>query len=159
MILVALGSNIAGPWGNPRETVQQALRELNRFPLRVRSTSSLLITKPFGVTNQPDFVNAVAIIETSLPPQVLLRKLHMIERAAGRKRGRRWGPRTLDIDLLDYHAQKIQHKARVQKTMVLPHPGIQDRTFVLLPLQEVAPKWKHPTLKRSPAQMLQHLRP
>ncbi len=159
MILVALGSNIAGPWGSPCETVQQALRELNRFPLRVRSTSSLLITKPFGVTNQPDFVNAVAIIETCLPPYVLLRKLHMIERVAGRKRGRKWGPRTLDVDLLDYHAQKIHHKAKMQKTLVLPHPGIQNRTFVLLPLQEVAPNWKHPTLRRSASQMLQHLMP
>ena len=65
MILVALGSNIAGPWGNPHETLLHALDELNRFPLRVRNVSTLLVTKPFGLTNQPDFVNAVAEVKTA----------------------------------------------------------------------------------------------
>ena len=157
MILVALGSNIAGPWGSPSETIRQALRALNCFPLRLQNASPLLITKPFGMLNQPDFVNAVAVIETSLPPQILLRKLHMIERAAGRKRGRRWGPRTLDIDLLDYHGQRRDQKGLIQKALVLPHPGIHHRRFVLLPLQEVAPKWKHPTLRRTAAEMICHL--
>ena len=157
MILVALGSNIAGPWGSPRETVLQALQQLNLFPLRLRRASSLLMTKPFGVKNQPDFVNAVAVIETSMPPHVLMRKLHMIERAAGRKRGRRWGPRTLDIDLLDYHGQLRDQKGSIQKALILPHPGISKRSFVLLPLQEVAPKWQHPTLRRNVAEMIRYL--
>ena len=149
MILVALGSNIAGPWGSPRETVAHALKELNYFPLRLRRASQLLITKPFGVVNQPDFVNAAALIDTALSPEALLRKLHMIERAAGRKRGRRWGPRTLDLDLLDYHSLQRQQLGTVQKALVLPHPGIAERIFVLQPLQEVAPNWKHPTLRKT----------
>ncbi len=157
MILVALGSNITGPWGNPRETILQALGELNRFPLRLRNTSPLLITKPFGLLNQPDFVNAVAVIETCLPPHILMRKLHMIERAAGRKRGRRWGPRTLDIDLLDYQGQRCDQKGLILKALVLPHPGIAHRRFVLQPLQYVAPKWKHPTLRRSAAELIRSL--
>ena len=157
MILVALGSNIAGPWGNPHETVLHALRELNHFPLRLRRASNVLSTKPFGVTNQPDFVNAVAVIETALSPHVLMRKLHMIERAAGRKRGRRWGPRTLDIDLLDYHGLHSAQKGLVQKALVLPHPGIPKRHFVLQPIQEVAPEWKHPTLKKTAAEMTRNL--
>ena len=157
MILVALGSNIAGPWGSPREAVLHALQELNRFPLRLRRASSLLITKPFGMINQPDFVNAVAVIDTSMPPDVLMRKLQVIERAAGRKRGRRWGPRTLDIDILDYHGQLRDQKGPIQKALVLPHPGISQRSFVLLPLQEVAPKWQHPTLRRNAVAMLRHL--
>ena len=157
MILLALGSNIPGPWGSPHETILQALGELNRFPLRLKNASPLLITKPFGMLNQPDFVNAVAVIETCLPPQILLRKLHMIERAAGRKRRRRWGPRTLDIDLLDYHGQLCDQKGLVQKALVLPHPGIPQRRFVLQPLQQVVPKWKHPTLRRNAAEMIRNL--
>ena len=157
MILVALGSNIAGPWGSPRATVLHALQELNCFPLRLRRASSLLITKPLGVLNQPDFVNAVALIETPMPPQALMQKLHMIERAAGRKRGRRWGPRTLDLDLLDYHGQLRDQKGVVHSALILPHPGIPNRSFVLFPLQEVAPKWRHPTLRHRASEMIRHL--
>lgn len=153
MILVALGSNIAGPWGSPRETVSHALKELNSFPLRLGGASQLLITKPFGLVNQPDFVNAVALVETALSPEALLRKLHMIERAAGRKRGRRWGPRTLDLDLLDYHGLQRHQKGTVQKALVLPHPGIAKREFVLQPLQEAAPHWKHPTLRKTASEL------
>ncbi len=149
MILVALGSNIAGPWGSPRETVLQAQQELNHFPLRLRQASNLFITRPFGLLNQPDFVNAVAAIETALSPAALLRKLQWIERVAGRKRGRKWGPRTLDLDLLDYHGQLYHQKGLVQKALVLPHPGIVHRLFVLQPLREVAPEWRHPILHRT----------
>ena len=158
MILVALGSNIAGPWGTPHETIARALKELNRFPLRLRRASQLLITKPFGVVNQPDFVNAVASIDTALPPEALLRKLHRLERAAGRKRGRRWGPRTLDLDLLDYHGLQHHQKGTVQKALVLPHPGIAERIFVVQPLQEVAPNWKHPTLRKTAAELARSIR-
>ena len=149
MILVALGSNIAGPWGSPRQTIEYALHELDRFPLHLIRASSLLLTKPFGVLNQPDFVNAVALLGTALSPEALLRKLHMIERAAGRKRGRRWGPRSLDLDILVYHNVQHIQKGLVQKALVLPHPGISQRSFVLKPLQEVAPHWKHPILRKN----------
>ena len=158
MILVALGSNIAGPWGTPHETIVRALKELNRFPLRLRRASQLLITKPFGVVNQPDFVNAVASIDTALPPEALLRKLHRLERAAGRKRGRRWGPRTLDLDVLDYHGLQRRQLGTVQKALVLPHPGIAEREFVLQPLQEVAPNWKHPTLRKTADELARSIR-
>ena len=158
MILVALGSNIAGPWGTPHETIVRTLKELNRFPLGLRRASQLLITKPFGVLNQPDFVNAVASIDTALPPEALLRKLHMIERTAGRKRGRRWGPRTLDLDLLDYHGLQRHQLGTVQKALVLPHPGIAERIFVLQPLQELAPNWKHPTLRKTAAELARLIR-
>ncbi|MDE2384272.1 MAG: 2-amino-4-hydroxy-6-hydroxymethyldihydropteridine diphosphokinase [Alphaproteobacteria bacterium] len=158
MILVALGSNLSGPWGTPRETVLRALEELNRFPLRCVKASGLMATKPFGVTNQPDFINAVALVETALPPESLLRKLHMIEKAAGRKRRRRWGPRTLDLDLIAYHDLRRRQRGLVQKALVIPHPGIAARDFVLKPLAEVAPLWKHPQSRQTAAQMLAALR-
>ncbi len=158
MILIALGSNMPGPWGSPRATVERALFELNRFPMRLITSSNSLITKPFGVTNQPDFVNAVAQIETALSPESLMRKLHEIERAADRKRGRRWGPRTLDLDLLAYHDLEREQRGIVQKHLVLPHPGMADRAFVLLPISEIAERWKHPQLHKSARQMLGSLK-
>jgi 2-amino-4-hydroxy-6-hydroxymethyldihydropteridine diphosphokinase len=157
MILVALGSNQSGPWGNPEQTVKRALAELNNGPIKVKRASTLIQTVPFGVLNQPNFVNAVALIETALSPHTLLRRLHMIERQAGRKRGRRWGPRTLDLDLLDYHGLQMKQKSEVQKALVLPHPGIAERVFVLEPIAELAPRWKHPVNHKTAASMIRKL--
>ena len=157
MILIALGSNVDGPWGSPRQTVEMALHMLNQFPLRLVKSSSLLITEPFGVVNQPQFVNAVALVETAMPAESLIRKLHMIERQAGRRRGKRWGPRTLDLDILDYHGL-IKHKRQlVQKALILPHPGIAERRFVLEPIQEIAPRWHHPKTHATAQSMIQKL--
>lgn len=157
MILIALGSNLTGPWGEPEQTVRRALIELNNGPTKIIRPSTLIITKPFGFTNQPDFVNAVALISTALPPQALLRRLHMIERIAGRKRGRRWGPRTLDLDLIDYHGQRIMKKGFAQMALTLPHPGIAFRSFVLVPIAEIAPRWIHPVNHKTAAAMIQKL--
>jgi 2-amino-4-hydroxy-6-hydroxymethyldihydropteridine diphosphokinase len=151
MIVVALGSNISGPWGTPRETIGMALRHLDRNGLHLIATSKPIVTAPFGRLNQPDFVNAVAIVETRLPPESLMRRLHAIERQAGRKRGLRWGPRTLDLDLIDY---KGLWKRREP---ILPHPGIAERAFVLEPLLEIAPRWRHPVTKLSARDMLRSL--
>jgi 2-amino-4-hydroxy-6-hydroxymethyldihydropteridine diphosphokinase len=155
MILVALGSNQPGPWGTPEQTVRGALLWLNRGGLKLKRASRLLVSAPFGVTDQPAFVNAVAEIETALPPEALLRRLHLIERMAGRRRNLRWGPRTLDLDLLDYHGVLSPFPARP----VLPHPGIAERIFVLAPIAEIAPRWRHPVTRRRAAAMLRRLDP
>jgi 2-amino-4-hydroxy-6-hydroxymethyldihydropteridine diphosphokinase len=157
MILIALGSNQSGPWGSAENCLLQALSRLDRAPTHLIAVSSLMKTKAFGVTNQPDFVNAVAIIKTALSPQALMRRLHMIEREAGRRRLRRWGPRTLDLDLLDYHGRSIRQLGLVQKALTLPHPGIAKRSFVLLPIAEIAPRWKHPSNHKTAAEMIQKL--
>jgi 2-amino-4-hydroxy-6-hydroxymethyldihydropteridine diphosphokinase len=157
MILVALGSNQSGPWGNPEQTVKRALVELNSGPIKVKRASALIQTMPFGVLNQPNFVNGVAHIETALSPYALLRRLHTLERIAGRKRGKRWGPRMLDLDLLDYNGQFIKQKGAVQKALTLPHPGIAQRFFVLAPIAEIAPRWKHPVNHMTAASMIQKL--
>lgn len=143
MILVALGSNVSGPWGTPRETVLRALRELDVGGTRLVAASRLVETAPFGKVNQPSFVNAAARIETAMPPEALMLHLHDIERRAGRRRRLRWGPRTLDLDLLDYHG--LIRKGRLK----LPHPGIAERDFVLSPLMDVAPGWRHPVTRLS----------
>lgn len=158
MILVALGSNLDGIWGSPRQTVTRALLELNQFPLKLLKASSLIITKPFGVLNQPDFVNAVAVIETALSPEALMAKLHSIERAAGRRRRKRWGPRCLDLDLLEYHGLSRSGARNTLKPLRLPHPGIAERKFVLIPLLDVAANWHHPITYLTPSDMLKKLR-
>jgi 2-amino-4-hydroxy-6-hydroxymethyldihydropteridine diphosphokinase len=130
-VFVALGSNI----DEPRRQILQAFSELARLPgTRVLHRSGLYRTPPWGETDQPDFVNAVAELETTLEPLALLDALLEIERAAGRIRVQRWGPRVLDLDLLLFGTQRID-LPRLQ----LPHPRMHERAFVMLPLAEIAP--------------------
>lgn len=153
MILIALGSNISGPWGTPQQSVQRALQALNRDGLKLVEASRLLLTAPFGKPNQPPFVNAVAHIETHLAPLALLQKLHAIEKEAGRRRKTHWGPRTLDLDIIDYHGLVMS-----TENLVLPHPGIAERIFVLKPISELTVKWRHPTSHLSAQAMLRKLK-
>lgn len=154
MKLIAIGSNISGPWGTPEQAVTRALVALNCEGLKLVNASRLMLTAPFGKPNQPDFVNAVARIETHLPPMALLQKLHAIEKQAGRRRALRWGPRTLDLDIIDYDGLVRLH----QKKLTLPHPGISSRIFVLKPVAEMAGAWRHPVSHRSAADMLRKLK-
>jgi 2-amino-4-hydroxy-6-hydroxymethyldihydropteridine diphosphokinase len=153
MILIALGSNLSGPWGAPEQSVQCALQELNRDGLHLVEASRQLLTAPFGKPNQPPFVNAIARIETSHPPLALLQKLHAIERKAGRRRTMHWGPRTLDLDIVDYHGLVIS-----TGKLVLPHPGIAERIFVLKPISELKVNWRHPISHLSAQAMLRKLK-
>lgn len=129
---VALGANL----GQPCAQVLAAITALDALPhSRVLRRSRLYQTPPWGVIEQPSFVNAVAHIETGLSPQDLLQALLDIERAAGRDRtGERWGPRVLDLDLLLYDELMLQ-----ENHLTVPHPRIADRAFVLLPLADLAP--------------------
>lgn len=157
MILIALGSNLDGPWGTPRNTLTRAIAEMPQHNIRVLSVSTCIETAPYGVTKQSSFVNAVVVVQTALAPETLLHALHLIEARAGRKRLKRWGPRTLDLDILDYNSQ-IRKSARTDiKPLVLPHPGISLRRFVLEPLAEIAPRWKHPVTRKTAALTLRQL--
>jgi 2-amino-4-hydroxy-6-hydroxymethyldihydropteridine diphosphokinase len=129
---VALGSNL----GDSRQHLLDAIEALAALPhTEVAARSRIYRTPPWGVTDQPDFLNAVAVLDTTLEPHDLLDALLAIERAAGRQRnGERWGPRTLDLDLLH-----VTDRAVNDERLTLPHPHIADRAFVLLPLHDVAP--------------------
>jgi len=129
---VALGGNL----GDTRGYLRQALDALAQLPQsRLLAVSRFYRTPPWGVREQPAFLNAAAELETDLAPHALLEALLEIERAAGRVReGERWGPRTLDLDLLHVDGV-VMHDAR----LTLPHPRIAERAFVLLPLAELAP--------------------
>jgi 2-amino-4-hydroxy-6-hydroxymethyldihydropteridine diphosphokinase len=141
VILAALGSNLPSAWGSPRETLEEAMRRLERSGVRVVARSRYFDTAPVPPSGQPRFVNAVVHVETARDPTDLLHLLHAIEAEAGRARGALNAARTLDLDLLDYDGR--QHAA----DPVLPHPRLHLRGFVLLPLADVAPGWIHPILK------------
>ena len=155
-VLVALGANCPGPWGTPAQTIAQALGKIEQANIAVRSVSPLYETRAVGNARQPAYVNAVALLETPLSPESLLRVLKRIERDSGRRGGRPWGPRTLDIDLVDYKGL-IRHWrdgrgdfARAgTRPLVLPHPLAHARPFVVRPLMDIVPGWRHPVLKRS----------
>jgi 2-amino-4-hydroxy-6-hydroxymethyldihydropteridine diphosphokinase len=130
---VGLGSNL----GDPQRQLREALRDIGKLPdARLIAVSSFYENPPFGPVVQPDFVNAVAGILARHTASALLGELRRIEAAHGRDRtpGHKWGPRTLDLDLLVFGAETSD-----TEQLRLPHPGIRDRNFVLLPLAEIAP--------------------
>ncbi len=161
MILIGLGSNMTGPWGSPRTCVGRALVALDEPPLKLLKASTLIETTPFGKQDQPSYVNAVARIETRLRAPDLLKALRTIERAAGRERRERWGERTLDLDILDYNGAVVEEGVEQSSDaeLVLPHPAIAEREFVLAPIAEIAPRWKHPLTGRTARSMLSELNP
>lgn len=164
MIIISLGSNVTSRWGDSDSTILTALKCLKSHKVQILSHSRLYRTAPYGPALQPDFTNSVALVSTSLPPLALLSLFKMIESKAGRTPKYRWGPRTLDIDILDYNHLIINWSKRTKQAfnykqlmVILPHPGIASRPFVLCPLLEIAPFWHHPISGLTPAQMLKRL--
>lgn len=156
MILVGLGANLEHPrYGPPRQTLEAALEALRRSGVVVLAQSRWYRSAPVPPSDQPWFVNAVASVETSLSPAALLATLHDIEARFGRSRRRRNEARVLDLDLLAYH----DRVSAPSECPVLPHPRLAERAFVLLPLAEVAPDWRHPVSGRSAAELASRLNP
>lgn len=147
---------MTGPWGTPRDCVGRALSALGKQPLKLLKASTLIETTPFGNQDQPSYINAAARIETRLPALHLLQVLRTIERAAGRERRERWGERTLDLDILDYNGVVLEDgvEQSTDAELVLPHPAIAEREFVLAPIAEIAPRWKHPVTGLTAGAML-----
>lgn len=137
---IALGSNL----GDKEKNLRRALLLLTQQGVEVVRVSSFLSTEPYGVTDQPQFLNTVACVRTSLAPLALLDVLLATELAMGRVRLRHWGERNIDLDLLLYE-DVVLDTPRLR----LPHPDMQNRDFVLLPLAEIAPELKHPTLQKT----------
>jgi len=136
-VYIGIGSNLESPENQVRQAIV-ALADLPRSILI--SQSGLYRSSPMGPSDQPDFVNAVAALLTQTKAVDLLQQLQDIERKQGRKHdGERWGPRTLDLDLLAYAGEIIK-----KEDLIVPHPGIADRNFVLLPWQEIAPNYRVP---------------
>jgi 2-amino-4-hydroxy-6-hydroxymethyldihydropteridine diphosphokinase len=153
MILIALGANLSSSAGSPSETLRAALDALKAEGVRTRAVSKFYATPAWPDPNDPPFVNAVAAVETMLAPTNLLEVLHRVEAAFGRTRSARNAPRTLDLDLLDYDG-------RIEKgPPELPHPRMAERGFVLIPLADVAPHWRHPVTQRPLQSLIADLPP
>ncbi len=155
-VLVALGANCPGPWGTPRETIARALGKIEDAQYRRTRRLAALRDARRRQRAPAGLRECRRLLDTTLPPESLLRVLKQIEREAGRRGGRPWGPRTLDIDIVDYKGL-VRHWrggrgdfARAgARPLVLPHPLAHRRPFVLKPLLDIAPDWRHPALKLS----------
>jgi 2-amino-4-hydroxy-6-hydroxymethyldihydropteridine diphosphokinase len=147
-LLLALGANRQGAWGGPRGSLTRALNELQAAGVAIVRISHLYRTSPVGSGRQPSYLNAVAVATSALGPTSLLRLLKQLERRAGRRVTPPLQPRPLDIDILDLGGRRLNWPAPGRKRggLVLPHPLLHQRAFVLVPLLEVAPHWSHPVL-------------
>jgi 2-amino-4-hydroxy-6-hydroxymethyldihydropteridine diphosphokinase len=153
LAVIALGSNLSSRFGTPAQNLHEAIHRLEDLGT-VTAVSRFHETEPVGYTQQPNFLNAVALLETEVAPVNLLRGLLAIEHSMGRDRASTppKGPRIIDLDLLLYGNMVLDDPA-----LTLPHPSLHERRFVLAPLAEVAPNWKHPTLELTIQQLLEGL--
>jgi 2-amino-4-hydroxy-6-hydroxymethyldihydropteridine diphosphokinase len=143
---VGLGSNL----GDRRELIREALKRMGRIDgVRVRKRSRIIETDPVGVAGQPRYLNAVAEVETRLEPAPFLRKLRAVERSLGRVRHERWGPRTIDLDLLLWGDRSVS-----TRSLTVPHPRMSERRFVLAPLAELCPGRRVPGTGRTVRRLL-----
>jgi 2-amino-4-hydroxy-6-hydroxymethyldihydropteridine diphosphokinase len=139
---IALGSNLESRFGDREANLREAVRRIEGLD-EVRAVSSFYDTEPVGYLEQPRFLNAALLLETEMEPRALMRKLLSIERAMGREREGAMpkGPRVIDLDLLLYGDWVLW-----VEDLILPHPRMEERRFVLEPLAEIAPDWVHPVL-------------
>lgn len=153
-VYIGLGANLPSPeHGTPPETLAAAMRALEEHGLAIVERSPFYESEPVPVSDQPWYLNAVVEVATDRGPAEVLALLHSVENAFGRVRSIRNEPRVIDLDLLD-------HRGTVRpgpETPLLPHPRLVDRAFVLLPLRDIAPQWRHPVSGRTISELLESL--
>ena len=150
LTLIGIGGNLDSPrWGSPRETLSAALDELVGEGVTISVRSAWYRSEPVPPSDQPWFINAVAAVETALDAAGLLAVMQAVETRFGRVRGVRNEARIVDLDLLDHRGERVD-----TESLILPHPRLHQRRFVLEPLAEIAPKWRHPVLGKTTRQLL-----
>ena len=147
-VVIALGSNLPGPYASPRDLLEAAVDRFAGLGLTVVRRSRWWRSKAWPDGEGPDYLNAVALVETALPPASVLAALIGLEAAFGRRRGLANAPRTLDLDLVAHGRRIIEAPG-----LDLPHPRAAQRRFVMGPLAEIAPGWVHPVLGRTAADL------
>lgn len=167
--LIALGSNLPSSAGDVSETLEIALQLLSGESVRIRARSRMFRTPAFPAGSGPDFVNAAIEVETTLSPDELLNRLHEVEATLGRTRNERWEPRVIDLDLLSFgelvlpdegtldtwmNLSPEDQRTKAPDQLVLPHPRMHARAFVLVPLMDIAPDWRHPRLMKTVAELV-----
>ena len=165
---VAYGGNVETRFGSPLQTMKMALQELEKLPGRITNQSPIYKTPAFPAGSGPDFANGVFSLESELSPEQLIAALHSVEMSFGRERLTRWGARTLDLDILacddnilpnkdiwfEWHDLPLDQQMKTSPDqLVLPHPRLHERAFVLVPFADVAPNWYHPVLSKTVAEM------
>lgn len=152
MILIALGANLPSRYGVPENTIEAAYQALEKLGVSVLKRSRIWITEPVPVSDQPWYRNAVASVATEADPQELFKILKDIERDFGRDNAERNAARLLDLDLIAYGDEVF-----VGEDLTIPHARMHQRAFVLSPLCDVAPDWRHPVFQRTAQKLLQDL--
>lgn len=169
---ISLGGNVTSGYGNPAQTLDFAISRLSNDSVNVLQTSKYYSTPAFPKGSGPDFVNAAVAVETTLSAGDFLTLLHDIETQAGRNRTNRWEARTLDLDMISFGSEvlpdldtyqnwldlplELQIKSAPEE-LIVPHPRVQDRAFVMIPLRDVAPDWVHPVTGASLATLIKAL--
>lgn len=167
--VIALGGNLPSYAGSPAATLKNSVSEMCSRGLVIRAVSRFYRTPCFPAGTGPDYVNAAVCVASDLDPWAMITLLHEVENTFGRARVQRWGERTLDLDLLSagqkvspdletyQRWQNLLPDLQIQATpdqLILPHPRLQDRAFVLVPMADIAPDWVHPVLQKTTRDLL-----
>ena len=154
-MLIALGANVDGAWGPPEQTLHQCLSHLGEQGFSDIQMSPLYLTKAHGAVRQPPYLNAVLQAMCTITPSQAIDVFKKTEKKSGRRLVGRNGPRPLDMDLLDFAGRIVNWGAgHPRPKLVLPHPLLAERAFVLVPLADLVPEWRHPVLGMTARQLL-----